>query len=183
MKKILHRTTHPCTTMNTNIVPNTLEKHIVYLAQHMVLVCRQCQYGIIPSGIERHFIHYHGIRNTFTVSPMIRKELVELATSLELIRPEDITIPDEVEVIPSLALTDGFECEICGKLAGTVLSMEKHCNTQHGWKKTQTIEWRKCNLQRFFAKPNIRYVFLIIYLTIDTSKLLYNRIYIHWWKY
>ncbi len=131
-----------------------MDKYLVYLERYNVMVCLSCQYGLIPSGIIRHFNDHH----RQNVSPTMREVVAAEAQSYNLVAPQDIISPEGILALPCLKLVDGYECIRCEELAGTRLSMEKHGRLAHKWTKGESIIWKQCKLQTFFAKPNIRYI-------------------------
>jgi Orsellinic acid/F9775 biosynthesis cluster protein D len=49
-------------------------------------------------------------------------------------QPEEIQSPTtEVEAIDGLKVIDGFVCESCDALYGSLLSIKGHCQRIHGW--------------------------------------------------
>jgi hypothetical protein len=76
---------------------------------------------------------------------------------LILSNPEDVGVPDTIDAIPCLTITNGFECEECGKLTGTVGAMESHCYKEHDWTKVRGNIWSECKVQTFFKGLYLRY--------------------------
>jgi hypothetical protein len=135
---------------------NTIEKHLVYLEEYKVLICRACQHAINPSGVIRHFKDYH----TKEVPPRLRVELSIWSENKNLVEPNEAVIPVASGAIPNIKVIDGFECIECGKLTGSIGSMKVHCQVEHCWTKAQSETWKDCKLQSFFNKPNIRYMLI-----------------------
>jgi hypothetical protein len=133
---------------------NAHETHLVYLEEYGVVVCRACKHGITASTLLRHFGRFH----TDTVPLAARAELATWMNGLLLCDPESVRVLDTIDAIPCLNITDGFECEECDKLTGTVGSMEMHCNREHGWTKVQGKVWGECKVQTFFKGLNMRFV-------------------------
>lgn len=67
-----------------------VNEYMIYLQQYRMLICRSCEQAIRPNNdIERH------LRNKHRAIPhRVHKVLIEYAKDLELVNPDNISIPD-----------------------------------------------------------------------------------------
>jgi hypothetical protein len=116
--------------------------YIIYEEDLQVLICRSCRYALNPNGVKRHFQRYHK-----GVSLRLRKKIVEWCGTLHSKRPEEVAIPVEgANAIEGLKVIDGFMCQTCNSLCGTLSSMVKHCQDSHDWttcKSKYTHGWKE----------------------------------------
>ena len=104
------------------------DDYFLYLSEYRVLICRACKYAIrSQGGIQRHFQKRHA-----SLPLSIRKTLVEYASQLQLIVPENIHIPEApLSPIDVLDVIDGCQCNDCGYACGSEGSMLVHCKKEH----------------------------------------------------
>jgi Orsellinic acid/F9775 biosynthesis cluster protein D len=126
-----------------------MDYHVIYNAEHKVLICREHKCGVPRLSMDRHFRMEHKAMTLET-----RKSILAHVQTLELCDPEDVTIFDERTIaIQSLEICDGFRCEFpgCGSLAGTLGTMKKHC-IEHDWEGffRDSVRYNKVKLQTFF---------------------------------
>jgi hypothetical protein len=153
-----------------------MDEYIIYNTRYRVAICRQHGYAIAPDYVLRHF------RNSHKTIPLeTRQEIAEYAQSLILVSPENVDIPrDMSNPIDGLTIVNGFKCSYiqCRELRGTLVSVQKHCNSIHGWDVSQGIMWREKLLQTFFQGSNRKYVSTnVCVLIVDTlqSQLRWRR--------
>ena len=88
--------------------------------------------------MTRHFQRLHK-----SVSTSVRKWLNDFMSRLRVSRAEDMKLPlVEIKAIEGLEVIDGFECQDCGGLFGTLRSIQNHCRDRHGWVKSRGMESR-----------------------------------------
>src|SRR5271170_7754511 len=113
-------------------------KHIL---QYGVLLCTICiePHCIPPNGVAKHLRDSH----KDTLGKPQRGALVKHSQTLlpQLLEPNEVLVPRKEQVpINGLHRVYGFECTECGKLLGTVRSIEEHCHP-HGWSKEEPPMW------------------------------------------
>jgi len=135
----------------------SVQHHVVYNAQHKVLICKTHQCGITD---VRHFRGQDHVK----MSTKTRLQIRVATQHLEMPNPSDIKEPpstafpiDDLELIK-----DGFKCKICEYLAGTFNTMEEHCRIEHGRKAKDEIMWTAQAMQTFFSGKYIDKLYLIL---------------------
>jgi len=148
--------------MDTEEVKNIL----CYNSEFKVLICLGCQHCLIPGGINRHLRDHHG-----SIAIDTRKQMVEQAEQLEIMKPEEIRLPsNEIEAIEGLKVVKGVRCTACGAVYGTVGSMKTHCWHSHSWVQSKGFSsmqltelisigsiWQEQNLQSFYIAKHLKY--------------------------
>jgi uncharacterized C2H2 Zn-finger protein len=113
-----------------------VHSYVLYLSEFNALICRTCQHGLTREGVARHFQRHHK-----SISNRIRKQLSSFASSLRVSNVDEIIFPSvEIEAIDGLDVIDGFACQECGWLYGTLKSIQKHCRARHGWVQANGID-------------------------------------------
>ena len=103
--------------------------YLLYVREFEALICRSCQYALTPRGVARHLQRSHR-----SIPIHIRKDIVKFSDQFTAKEPEEIQSPNtEIEAIDGLKVIDGFACESCNALYGSLLSMKVHCQRTHGW--------------------------------------------------
>ena len=131
---------------------SAMDQHIIYNSEHRVLICKKHKCGISPRRLELHLRTDHP-----ELTLLIRREICDHATELDLVMPEQVTVfTEKTAPIPGLAILDGFCCgsEGCGLLAGTEGVMKKHVR-EHGRDKEG---YGKVKVQSFFQGKYTRYM-------------------------
>jgi Orsellinic acid/F9775 biosynthesis cluster protein D len=106
-----------------------IHSYVTYAEELEALICRSCQHGLNPNGVQRHFQRVHK-----ALPFRVRKRIVEWCDGLIVRRLEDVQTPTtEVDAIDGLKVTDGFICGTCDAVCGTPLSIRKHCRIEHNW--------------------------------------------------
>jgi Orsellinic acid/F9775 biosynthesis cluster protein D len=110
--------------------------YILHLSEFNALICRTCQHGMTGKGVARHFQRHHK-----SIPYAIRKRLVSFASGLLISNSDEIILPSvEIEAIDGLEVIEGFACQECVGLYGTLESIRQHCRKKHGWVKLQGID-------------------------------------------
>jgi hypothetical protein len=114
----------------------SIQQYVTYLKDYKVLLYRQCQYCIVPGGMQRHFTDFHQ-----SISIMIHQRIIEFASTLELIQLESIKVKDELnKCIPGLKVYENgfrclyFGCKFCCTTWGSIV---KHAHMVHTWVASQ----------------------------------------------
>src|SRR5947207_2892480 len=140
---------------------NAIHHYVLHLIEYNVLLCRSCKHCISPvgDGIKRHFMKHRK-----TVALDTRRAIIDHVKSLQLMEPENITLPiEEIEPIMGLELLVGLRCqekyneEECHYCCITEGSMKIHCKEEHGWVKSKGVSWKKQSVQTFFEGRLIKY--------------------------
>ena len=123
----------------------SVQHHVMYNAEHKVLMCKEHKYGI--TNIARHFQELHNDMSTKT-----RLKIRVSTQHLELTEPDNIVIPSSNDSpIEGLKLVeDGAKCNECGHITGTTDSMKYHCRHEHDWKAKDEPQWTKQAVQTFY---------------------------------
>ena len=155
-------------------------EHIIYLPEYGVVVCKQCQYAILPSEISSHFERKRPHHFTKAVRQQITQKVAEIQGLIQdqgelkgCIFPFPI---DTAEPVTALGepKANGFRCTIqnpegtCPYISTALRKMRTHYWTEHKWKSTdkggrrrksnitqqvQKVPWRSgVKYQRFFKQ-------------------------------
>ena len=92
-------------------------EHVIYNAEHKVLICRKHKVGISPHRVEFHLTTEHN-----ELSLQKRREIREYVATLDLVSPIEVTVIHEKRApIEGLEILDGCRCnfEGCGEITGT----------------------------------------------------------------
>jgi len=119
--------------------------YILHMSEFNALICRACQHGLTRKGVARHFQRHHK-----SIPYDIRKQLDSFASGLLISNSNDIILPSvEIEAIEGLEVIEGFACQMCTGLYGTLESIRQHSRKQHGWVKSHgidvTLKWTDLN--------------------------------------
>ena len=107
--------------------------------KHRVLVCRQCQYTIVPSQLAT-YLKVHHLRLTLQQHRDYSTK-VESCSALAKVH-EDVVYPAPNDPpVPSLQIYfDGLRCDWmsdarvpCAYVCRDLRLMRKHCTQRHGW--------------------------------------------------
>ena len=151
---------------------DSFDKLFQHMPDYKIVVCKQCQFAIVPTQVKGHIQTQHP-----QINPQERRDIVVKVHALSNVArtAEDVVYPDRdhppVKGLP--VFRDGFQCQfprgnsicmyICRKLDG----MQKHCREKHRWEnprkpgrypgrptpsnKVRELPWVKDQLcQRFF---------------------------------
>jgi hypothetical protein len=108
-------------------------------SQHHILICRCCQYAVIPSHVKTHLNTHHKRLSIQQRADLVSR--VERSTELAKIHT-DVTYPSPTEPpITSLPLFfDGLRCKgtdargkRCTYVSRTLYRMQEHCKKNHQW--------------------------------------------------
>ena len=132
----------------------TIAKHLLYNADHKVLICRPCRHAIGPGpGIKRHFKEKHQ-----SIALKVWQQLVDYGKDLCLTEPRDVASLDPTsEPIEGLELSDGKVCNECNRICISEDSMLLHMRTTHQWVKEKGLQWEARKVQTWFHGPNHKY--------------------------
>ena len=153
-------------------------EHMIHLPEFQVVICRKCQYTVLPSEVNSHFTpkHPHGFRKSE------RERIVDIIARIEgLIMNEEelkqceFPFPaDTSKPVVGLAApqANGFRCSFeieggstCPFVSKTIKRMQEHSFIIHRWEnpqkpgrpkkhtaiETQEVPWRSgVQYQRFF---------------------------------
>src|ERR1700761_608777 len=149
----------------------------IHLPEFGVIVCKQCQYAVLPSNINTHFAadphkleveeRRKIIQEVATVDGLIVDE--EMLRQSEFLFPAGTTKPIEGLAAPKRgALQCMFQTggQVCRYICGTIRTMRAHCTKAHQWNSTQRggrpkkdsesishTPWRtNVSCQRFFVQ-------------------------------
>jgi hypothetical protein len=155
-------------------------EHIIHLPEFKVVVCKKCQYAILPSQMDSHFTpeYPHGftketreeIMQSMSQMTGLIQDKKEL-TQGEFPFPMDTSEPIVALKPPKaggLRCTFGMELGVkCSFVGKNIKRMEEHSMRKHGWKSTnkggrprqsdipreiQKTPWRSSvQYQQFFA--------------------------------
>jgi hypothetical protein len=113
-----------------------MHSYVLYLLEFNALICRTCQHGLTREGVARHFQRHHK-----SILTGVRKQLSSFASGLKVSNIDEIIFPlVEIDAIDGLDVIDGFACQECAGLYGTLKSIQKHCRERHGWVKANGID-------------------------------------------
>ena len=115
------------------------EKHFQHLLQYHIIICRKCQFAVIPKQLESHIYGHHP-----SITPEQRQSIIEATARLTDVAPT----PEEVQypragspAIPGLPiLWDGLRCVqqtshgVCSYVCRERTGIQRHCREQHQWK-------------------------------------------------
>jgi hypothetical protein len=131
----------------------SIQNYVTYLNQYKTLICRQCQYCIVPGGIQRHLKDFHQ-----NIPLKTRQSIIEFSLQLELIEPNLLQIDKNInEHIDGLKVYEnGFRClsSDCTFCCTTEHSMVKHGRIAHKWTTSQGTQWETMDIQSFFSGAN-----------------------------
>ena len=105
-----------------------------HLSEYRVVVCKQCQFAVVPSQISRHLRDHH---------PSVSKECqYKVVSSFQHVQDvaymkEDIQYPESTcTPVPGLPVyTDGFQCTQggCQYICRGLKNIQRHCRVVHEW--------------------------------------------------
>jgi hypothetical protein len=107
--------------------------------EYRIVICKQCQSGIVPANIPTHLGKHHAEFGSTT-----RREMVEVAKRIPgLAQASDEVVypPASSRPVPDLPVwTDGFRCTAstggdvpCGHVRRRLKHMQTHSREAHGW--------------------------------------------------
>ena len=112
------------------------------LFQHLldikVIICKRCQYAIVPAQVNGHIQRQHP-----SITTDERQSIVQAVTALSNIAttPESIKRLHKEDIIKELPVfQDGIYCmyttasEVCNYVCRDLRGMQRHCYIQHQWK-------------------------------------------------
>ena len=152
----------------------------IHLSEFRVVICKKCQYAVLPSQIDSHFTPQrpHGLMKEDRQRIISRiSEIDDLIKDEEALKHGDFTFPrDTAEPIIALKTPEinGFRCTfevsdevICPYVCNSMRQIQKHSWEMHRWKSTDKggrpkknavkavykVPWRSGVLcQRFFVQ-------------------------------
>jgi hypothetical protein len=152
----------------------------IHLPEFRVIICKKCQYAVLPSQIDSHFTpkRPHGYKKEERRRIIGRvAEIDNLIQDEEALKQCEFTFPlDTVEPITALAApqVNGFRCTFevpekgtCPYVCNCIRQMQEHSWEVHGWKSTNKggrpkkntvtvihpVPWRSSvQCQRFFKQ-------------------------------
>lgn len=108
-------------------------------SKHKILICRGCQYAIVPSHLATHLRVYHPRSTLEQRRDFVAK--VEDCSTLANIH-EEVVYPNLTDPpVPYLPVYfDGLRCDwvsdreiACSYVCRDLRLMRKHCKQEHGW--------------------------------------------------
>src|ERR1700726_45477 len=130
-------------------------EYFIHLPEFQVIVCKECQYAVLPSFIHSHFkaTPQHGLEKEE------RQRIIEavaevdgLISNNEALRQCKFPFPPPTsKPIAALAAPkkDFIQCTletadgVCGYLCSTIRGMRNHCYREHLWKSKNKGGYRK----------------------------------------
>ena len=120
------------------------EQWFQHYPQYRVIICKQCQYAVVPVQMQRHLREHHSRLSVQQRNGMIAKvqSLPDLASTMaEVIYPTPRSDP-----IPELPVFhDGLRCvgrlpehRKCRYVCRTVRRIQEHCKQTHQWANNQS---------------------------------------------
>lgn len=135
-------------------IPAALAHLIVLNAEYNVLICRKCQYVLMPQAMSRHL---HDRHNT----PIeLRRQVNQYNNAFPLpYEHAAIPLPDDGSVPqPIIPIVDGFACWECPYKSRDRSNIRKHANKKHNKKEVADEEmFQVVRLQTWFGKKRERY--------------------------
>jgi hypothetical protein len=131
-------------------IPDSQSLGISFCSEFRVIICKECQIGILPSKFISHFRGIHKMSN------FSRVQLERLLEQLEPIDPSLIQLPvDSIPAIPYIAIHQGFICTAtgCSFVVQSAKWMKTHCRERHNDTRLQ----QACLVQTLFASTKSRY--------------------------
>lgn len=129
---------------------------MIHLPDFHVVVCKKCQYAVLPSQIDIHFAPQkpHGTTKTSSKPHSLSKGVRErikagvaqidgLIPSPDVLKHYPFSFPPATSrPIPALfpPKTDGIRCTFkvgegeCGYICCSLRQMREHCGVEHQWK-------------------------------------------------
>ena len=112
-------------------------------SQHRILICKSCQYAIIPSQLKTHLQVYHT-----RLSLQQRRDFissVESSSDIATVHENVIyPVPTDPPVQSLPVYFDGLRCKwmsdghaVCVYVCRTLRLMREHCKQKHGWANQQ----------------------------------------------
>ena len=155
--------------MSTN-TEEIARRHITYLPEYTVVICRKCKYALHPSkrSIREHFRIVHK-----AISGEVRKAIVKYTNQLLLSTVEEVSLlsKDITKRIEGLELCNGYECNACGYLCKGRRTMELHCYGLHDYVLSKGVQWRHRYIQTFFPNRECKYFSVKVDSHDDCDKL------------
>ena len=112
------------------------EEVLSYLPDFGVLLCKQCQFAIVPTQIETHLRTHHPLQ-----TQQKRKAIQEQVHRVEGVAHErhQVRYPSSGgPPVPGLPVfQDAFCCQECPYVCRHVTGIQKHCKEQHRWSNPQ----------------------------------------------
>ncbi|MCJ1404760.1 hypothetical protein MMC11_007986 [Xylographa trunciseda] len=127
-----------------------------YNSRYSLLICRECQYAIQKTALERHLLRHKIYRGD-------RQRLLSSIARLDLLEPHYVPLPapgsPPVDALPILS---GYRCTAaeCQHLTASSKRMKRHWSEIHGLGGSVPISSsfaRPVKLQTFFRGTKIRY--------------------------
>lgn len=115
------------------------EQLFQHLPDYKVVICKRCQYAIVPVQVDNHIQTKHP-----SITKDERQSIVQIvATLLDIAQtPENVQHPSK-EGAPIKGLPifqDGFRCVyeiadgVCNYVCRQLTAIQRHCRVQHQWK-------------------------------------------------
>jgi len=121
-------------------------EYFTHLPKFQVIICKECQYAVLPIHIESHFIakpqHGLGKKERQRIANEVA-EIDRLISNEEALRRCEFQFPPSTSR-PIIALAeprrDGMRCTFevvgkeCGYICCSIRQMRDHSWEEHGWK-------------------------------------------------
>jgi len=110
------------------------DQSFTYLSEYRVVICKQCQFAVVPGQILRHLRDHHPSLSKEGQGEVIDrfKDIQDIAHAKEDIRyPEPTSAP--VPVLP--VYTEGFQCTQagCQYICQGLKNIQRHYRVEHRW--------------------------------------------------
>ena len=143
--------------------------HLIHLPEFQLIVCKKCQYAVLPSHIDTHFAtkpHKLGSKERQRIARAVA-EINRLIENEEALQQSEFTFPPTTSP-PIAALgkpeENGLQCTVCQYICCNIKGMQNHQWEEHEWKSQQKrgrpkksnedkqVPWRTgVHCQRFFS--------------------------------
>jgi Orsellinic acid/F9775 biosynthesis cluster protein D len=122
---------------------NDPDDYVTYHPQLKVVICQPCKQCIRPGGAYRHLLQHKN-----DIAQPIRSAIQKYCDALELVEPEDVSIPTDGQPVPGLQIQNGFKCSEpqCANLCSSITTAKNHART-HGWVANKPPMWSEVAIQ------------------------------------
>lgn len=107
--------------------------------KHCIIVCRECQFAVVPQQIARHLKDQHP-----SIPVPQRRVMIQASQSIEDLahQKDDVIYPEpDQPPVPGLpTYHNGFRCIYhaeCQYVCRTLYRIQDHCKKAHGWENKQ----------------------------------------------
>ena len=128
---------------------------LVHLPLYRIVICKPCKFAVQPKALSSHLLRHHVYREK-------RWEILEKATELRLLEPNDVIHPSsKVPPFPHLPVSTGYRCILpgCDHLCISQKRMSQHLREHHeiGPRTYVDDHMQPVYLQTFFTGNKVRY--------------------------